>query len=167
MESDTHLLYFTKLSGKSQDFYFLVGIHLKPLFSIQWWYISKKRFIMHSKQWWYIHKKRLRHRAQTIVSWPNPKLWQMGHISNLIMIMKLNTHIITVFIRKLGRLNMHSPVYCMKDRWQNLHNLRHTFDRNTPNHRKKNMTDIYSRISPCSSVRPIWHLSSIYTNGGC
>ena len=29
MESDTHLLYFTKLSGKSQDFYFLVGIHLK------------------------------------------------------------------------------------------------------------------------------------------
>ena len=28
MESDTHLLYFTKLSGKSQDFYFLVGIHL-------------------------------------------------------------------------------------------------------------------------------------------
>ena len=29
MESDTHILYFTKLSGKSQDFYFLVGIHLK------------------------------------------------------------------------------------------------------------------------------------------
>ena len=29
MESYTHLLYFTKLSGKSQDFYFLVGIHLK------------------------------------------------------------------------------------------------------------------------------------------
>ena len=28
VESDTHLLYFTKLSGKSQDFYFLVGIHL-------------------------------------------------------------------------------------------------------------------------------------------
>ena len=28
MESDTHLLYFTKLSGKSLDFYFLVGIHL-------------------------------------------------------------------------------------------------------------------------------------------
>ena len=28
MESDTHLLYFTKLSGKSQDLYFLVGIHL-------------------------------------------------------------------------------------------------------------------------------------------
>ena len=31
MESDTHLLYFTKLSGKSQDFYFLVGIYLNTL----------------------------------------------------------------------------------------------------------------------------------------
>ena len=31
MESDTHLLYFTKLSGKSRDFYFLVGIHLNEL----------------------------------------------------------------------------------------------------------------------------------------
>ena len=29
MELDTRLLYFTKFSGKSQDFYFLVGIHLK------------------------------------------------------------------------------------------------------------------------------------------
>ena len=29
MESDKHLLYCTKLSGKSQDFYFLVGIHIK------------------------------------------------------------------------------------------------------------------------------------------
>ena len=28
IESDTHFLYFTKLSGKSRDFYFLVGIHL-------------------------------------------------------------------------------------------------------------------------------------------
>ena len=28
VESDMHLLYFTKLSGKSLDFYFLVGIHL-------------------------------------------------------------------------------------------------------------------------------------------
>ena len=28
MESDTHFLYFIKLSGKSLDFYFLVGIHL-------------------------------------------------------------------------------------------------------------------------------------------
>ena len=29
MESDMHLFYFTKLSGKSLDFYFLVGIHIK------------------------------------------------------------------------------------------------------------------------------------------
>ena len=39
MESDTHLLYFTKLSGKSQDFYFLVGIHLK--FDEWLWYYSQ------------------------------------------------------------------------------------------------------------------------------
>ena len=31
MESDTHLLYLTKLSGKSLDFYFLVGVHLKTI----------------------------------------------------------------------------------------------------------------------------------------
>ena len=29
MESGMNLLYFTKISGKSLDFYFLVGIHLK------------------------------------------------------------------------------------------------------------------------------------------
>ena len=33
MESDTHLLYFTKLSEKSLDFYILVGIHLNIWFS--------------------------------------------------------------------------------------------------------------------------------------
>ena len=31
MESDPHHLYFTKLSGKSRDFYFLVGIHLNNI----------------------------------------------------------------------------------------------------------------------------------------
>ena len=31
MEPDTHLLYFTKRSGKSRDFYFLVWIHLKRI----------------------------------------------------------------------------------------------------------------------------------------
>ena len=39
MESDMHLLYFIKLSRKSQDFYFLVAIHLKSSFNelrLQW-----------------------------------------------------------------------------------------------------------------------------------
>ena len=31
IESDTHLLYSTKLSGKYLDFYFLVGIHINAL----------------------------------------------------------------------------------------------------------------------------------------
>ena len=33
MESDTHLLYVTKLSGRSRDFYFLVWIHLSGMCS--------------------------------------------------------------------------------------------------------------------------------------
>ena len=45
MESDLHLLYFTKLSGKSRDFYFLVWIHLNAVVRasyltmkvISWW----------------------------------------------------------------------------------------------------------------------------------
>ena len=42
MESDTHPLYFTKLSGKLLDFYFLVGIHLNCL-SCTLWQIKKKK----------------------------------------------------------------------------------------------------------------------------
>ena len=33
MESDTHILYFTKLSAKSRYFYFLVWIHLNHILS--------------------------------------------------------------------------------------------------------------------------------------
>ena len=44
MESDTHFLYFTKLSGKSQDFYFLVGIHLN---SWQVLYIVSQIILLH------------------------------------------------------------------------------------------------------------------------
>ena len=34
MESDAHLLYLTKLSGKSIDFYILVGVHLKTIYML-------------------------------------------------------------------------------------------------------------------------------------
>ena len=40
MESDSHLLYFTKISGKSLDFYFLVGIHLNRFQPKQTSYLS-------------------------------------------------------------------------------------------------------------------------------
>ena len=36
---------------------------------------------------WY-HKNITRHTAHTIVSWPNPKQWQMGHTSDLMMIIR-------------------------------------------------------------------------------
>ena len=38
MEIDAHLLYFTKLSGKCLDFYFIVGTHLKRKRWVKWWW---------------------------------------------------------------------------------------------------------------------------------
>ena len=35
-----------------------------------------------------IHKNIERHTEHTIASWPNPKQWQMGHTSDLMMIMR-------------------------------------------------------------------------------
>ena len=72
-----------------------------------------------------------RHIAHTIVSWPNPKLWQMGHTSDLMMIIRWSTRIRTIMIKQMGMLNTHSPIYCMKDNWDNWLNLRHTLE-NTP-----------------------------------
>ena len=60
------------------------------------------------------HKTIERHTAHTIVSWPNPKPWQMGHTSDLMMILKRSTHILTIIIRELGKLNIHSSIYCTK-----------------------------------------------------
>ena len=42
--------------------------------------------------------------AHIIVSWPNPKQWQMDHTSNLMM-MTSSTGILTIIIRKMGKLN--------------------------------------------------------------
>ena len=39
--------------------------------------------------------------------------------------MRTTTRILTIIIRKMGKLNTHSPIYCMKDNWQNWLNLRH------------------------------------------
>ena len=38
--------------------------------------------------------------AHIIVSWPNPKQWQMGHTSNLMMMMRSSTGILTIVIKK-------------------------------------------------------------------
>ena len=44
MELEAHLLYFTKLSGKSPDFYFLVGTHLKQFVCANELTISRHMF---------------------------------------------------------------------------------------------------------------------------
>ena len=39
------------------------------------------------------------HTVQTIVPWPNPKQWQMGHTSDLMIIIRWSTHILTIIVR--------------------------------------------------------------------
>ena len=58
MESDTHLLYFTKLSGKSRDFYFLVGIHLNNITAlvqiVAWCWPGADHYL---SQWWLDYRR--------------------------------------------------------------------------------------------------------------
>ena len=68
------------------------------------------------------------HTAHTIISLPNHKQWKMGHASDLMVIMRWSTHILTKVIR-MGKLNTHSLIYCMKNNWENWFNLGHTLDR--------------------------------------
>ena len=60
-----------------------------------------------NNQCWLI-KNIERHTAHTIVSWTDPKQWQMGHTSDLMMIIRSNTGILTIVIREMGKLNTHS-----------------------------------------------------------
>ena len=54
--------------------------------------------------------------------------WQMFHTSDLMMMIRYSTYILTITIREMGNLKTHSPIYCMKDNWENWRNLRHTLD---------------------------------------
>ena len=40
--------------------------------------------------------------------------------------MRCSICIRTIIIRAMGKLNTHSPIYCMKHNWENILNLRHT-----------------------------------------
>ena len=42
----------------------------------------------------------------TIVSGPNPKQWQMGHTSDLIMIIKSSTNILPIIIKGMGKVSV-------------------------------------------------------------
>ena len=74
------------------------------------------------------HMNIWRHTVHTIVVWPNPKYWLIVYTSNLIMIMRESTHILTVTTREMYKLKTHSLIYCIKDDWKNWLNLRHIFD---------------------------------------
>ena len=75
------------------------------------------------------YKNKERHTMHNIVSWPNPKQWQKGHTSDLMMIIRSSDSILSIITRDMGKLNTHSPIYCINDNWENWPNLRHTRDR--------------------------------------
>ena len=61
----------------------------------------------------------------------HPKQWQMDHTSDLMMMMiiRWSACIITISIREMGKLNTHSPIYCIIKRWfKNWPYLRNTLD---------------------------------------
>ena len=72
-----------------------------------------------------------RHTAHSVISIPNYKQWQIGHSSDLMMIIRytykytysLNHH------KRMGKPNTHSPIYCMKYYWKNWFNVRQSLDR--------------------------------------
>ena len=70
-----------------------------------------------------------RHTVDTIVSWPNPKQWVIVHTSDLMMIKRQSTYIISIIARKMDKLKTNSPTYCIMDNGDNMLNLTHTLDK--------------------------------------
>ena len=56
-----------------------------------------------------IHKNIKKDTAHTIVSWPNPKQWEIVHTSNLIMIIRQSIYIISIITRKWINWNHMAP----------------------------------------------------------
>ena len=52
----------------------------------------------------FLHKNIARHIAHTNVLWPNPKQWLMILISDLIMIIRWGTNMLTLTKREVGKL---------------------------------------------------------------
>ena len=61
--------------------------------------------------------------AHTVVSWQ----WQMIHTSDLMM-KKYSVQIFSVIKLGIGKLETHSPIWCIETNWDNGLNLRHIFD---------------------------------------
>ena len=48
----------------------------------------------------------------------NPKQWLMIHISEFMRMIRWSTITPTVIKREVGKLKMHSPIYCIKGNWE-------------------------------------------------
>ena len=68
--------------------------------------LYKSHFFMYSNHIW--HNQWLCHEQQC----------QMGHTSDLMMMIRSSTVILTIIIRKRVKLNTHSLIYCMNDNWE-------------------------------------------------
>ena len=77
----------------------------------------------------FIDKNIARHTAYISASWPNHKQWLITHISDLIVMTRWGMNILTTINRETGKLKTHSPMYCIKCKWENWFDLKHTFDR--------------------------------------
>ena len=65
-----------------------------------------------------------RHKADTIVSWPNP-----NHTSDMMMIIRQKYIMLSIITREMGKLNTYSQTYCIMDNGENMLNLTHTLDK--------------------------------------
>ena len=109
-----------------------------------WWLNTKKDITP-------VHKHCLAtHTEHTTVLSPNPEPWLMIYDSGVMMIIRWNINILTIITREMGKLKTHGPIYCMKDNWEKLLNLRPKLDR------------IYHNISSDLFLCPLCYYSLIF-----
>ena len=101
-----------------------------PTYFWKWLVISCYKLLFGSKSAIFqTHKNIERHTAETIVSWLNPKQWVTVLISDLMMIIRQSTYIISIITREMGKLKTYSPTYGIMDNGENMLNLTHTLDK--------------------------------------
>ena len=74
---------------------------------------------------YYYYNNIERQTEHTTVSWHDPKQWMIIHTSDLMMIIRQSTCILSIITREMGKLKTHSSIYCIMDKWKNMLNLTH------------------------------------------
>ena len=72
---------------------------------------------------------RTKHTVHTIISLPNHQHCLKIHVSELMVMIRLNGYVLTIIEREIDQLKTPSYIYCTKDNWQNRINIEHTLDR--------------------------------------